>query len=243
MIKQGVIEGIGDLHMDGTMLVVAGVACLSGLGTLGPCFYRRLLNSIPIRIHVNGMCDRPEPGVTTVYQVRHSTQSLLFVNSFAANDPDAAGRIWETIVQRYGQNRWRVAIINCRHDRADRSLQLAEACVQWTPADHYIVTGTGTELFHRSAARLEIGGGQVTTLEKTSRDRVLKVIDRVAGPSALRWEWEMFQVLVWNLLSIFIDRTRIQPTWFLFVVCCTTSCLAKQPNVWINNFGRYPLVI
>ena len=185
MIRQGVIEGIADLHMDGTMLVVAGVACLSGLGTLEPCFYRRLLNSIPIRIRVNGMRDGPEPGGTTVYQVRHSTQSLLFVNSFAANDPDAAGRIWETIVQSYGQNRWRVAIINCRHDRADRSLQLAEACVQWTPADHYIVSGTGTELFHRSAARLGIGGGQMTTLEKTSRDRVLKVIDRVAGPSAL----------------------------------------------------------
>jgi len=127
----------------------------------------------------------PDPGVMTVYRTGPCDQSVVFINGFAANDPESTGKIWEMILQRYGQDRKRVAVINCRADRADRTRQLAEACVNWTPADHYVVVGTATKLFSRRAASMGLGADRMTCVEETSKTRAIETVERIAGDSAL----------------------------------------------------------
>jgi gamma-polyglutamate synthase len=127
----------------------------------------------------------PDPGVMTVYRSGESGQSVVFINGFAANDPESTGKIWEMVLQRYGQRRKRVAIVNCRADRADRSRQLAEACLTWSPADHYIVVGTATRLFSQRAVALGMASDRLTCVEKAAKPQLFEAVERIAGRSAL----------------------------------------------------------
>ncbi len=127
----------------------------------------------------------PDPGVMTVFQALEAGQSVTFVNGFAANDPDSTGKIWEMILQRYGRSRRHIAVVNCRADRPDRSLQIAEACLQWTRADHYLIVGTATELFSRRAVELGLDTNRITCVENATRPQMLQVLGREAGHSAL----------------------------------------------------------
>ncbi len=91
----------------------------------------------------------PDPGAMRVFRYEVAGKHWYFVNAFAANDPESTGSIWESAFNRYPEVRRRVAVMNCRVDRPDRSKTMAEACAQWRPADKYFVTGTGTDLFLR----------------------------------------------------------------------------------------------
>lgn len=123
----------------------------------------------------------PDAGVMTVYQTQESGKSLTFINGFAANDPDSTGKIWEMMIQRYGQYRQNLAVINCRADRPDRSRQLADACLSWTPADHYVVIGTATNLFAHRAESRGLERRRMTCIEGTPCNQLVNEICRVAG--------------------------------------------------------------
>jgi poly-gamma-glutamate synthase PgsB/CapB len=127
----------------------------------------------------------PDPGVMTVYRADRAGRSVVFINGFAANDPESTGKIWEMVLERFGQRRKRVAVVNCRADRADRSRQLAEACLTWTPADHYVVVGTATKLFSQRAMSLGMKPDRITCVEKVSKPRLVEAVEQAAGGSAL----------------------------------------------------------
>ncbi len=127
----------------------------------------------------------PDPGVMTVYQADDEQQSIVFVNGFAANDPESTGKIWEMILERYGRLRRRVAVINCRSDRADRSQQLADACRRWSPADHYVVVGSATELFRHRAIRSGLDARRITSLENAEPDAIVNVVRHQSGQRGL----------------------------------------------------------
>jgi poly-gamma-glutamate synthase PgsB/CapB len=127
----------------------------------------------------------PDPGVMTVYRTDRAGRSLVFINGFAANDPDSTGKIWEMVLERFGERRKRVAVVNCRADRADRSRQLAEACLSWTPADHYLVVGSATKLFSQRAISLGVKPDRITCVEKAPKSRLFAAVEQVAGRSAL----------------------------------------------------------
>lgn len=95
----------------------------------------------------------PDPGALTIEYRLVDGQKLCFVNGFAANDPESTGQVWELALERAPHDVRRVALVNCRADRPDRSLQLGEAIVSWTPADHVVVTGTGTHFFTSAAEK------------------------------------------------------------------------------------------
>jgi poly-gamma-glutamate synthase PgsB/CapB len=128
---------------------------------------------------------QPDPGVMTVFQVREAGGSVVFVNGFAANDPESTGNIWEMVLNRYGQGRRTLALVNCRADRPDRSRQLADACRHWTPADHYFVVGSATQLFAQRAVGLGVAPSKITCAEKLDCDALLPTLRRIAGPDAL----------------------------------------------------------
>lgn len=127
----------------------------------------------------------PDAGVMTVYQVKEDRKHISFVNGFAANDPESTGKIWEMILRRNTKTQRRIAIINCRADRIDRSEQLAESCVEWTRADHYLVVGTATDVFANRAIEMGLDPKCVTQAERATVQQLTDRIRRLAGDSTV----------------------------------------------------------
>jgi poly-gamma-glutamate synthase PgsB/CapB len=118
----------------------------------------------------------PEVGATRILEVSFYERSLLFVNAFAANDPESTELIWERVVEKYGKGRSLIALVNCRFDRPQRSQQLAHVASQWTPADHYVLMGSGTLLFARAATARGLKPSDITIVEGDDTDEVFETI-------------------------------------------------------------------
>ncbi|MBD3647865.1 MAG: poly-gamma-glutamate synthase PgsB [Pseudomonadales bacterium] len=118
----------------------------------------------------------PEIGATRILQVQFYSRSLIFVNAFAANDPESTEMIWERVVERYGEGHSKIALVNCRFDRPQRSQQLAEVAAKWTPADHYILMGTGTLLFVKAAIKHGMMANDMTITEGMDSDEIFENI-------------------------------------------------------------------
>lgn len=127
----------------------------------------------------------PEAGVTRLSWVDFFGRDLLFVQAFAANDPASTEMIWEEMVAKHGGGRRKIAVVNCRIDRPDRSRQFAEAVATWSPADAYVVIGVGTLLFVRGAAKHGVPAHRITMLESTSTDEIVEVLLDLSGEKAL----------------------------------------------------------
>ena len=128
---------------------------------------------------------RPDPGALTVYEVDFFGRRLLFANGLAANDPESTGHIWRTVLGLVPDVARRIALFNCRVDRPERSRQLGEACVDWPPADHYVLMGTGTYLFARAATRRGLDVRKLVMAENQEPSEVFETLLERAGGSAL----------------------------------------------------------
>ncbi|MGB7326936.1 MAG: poly-gamma-glutamate synthase PgsB [Rubripirellula sp.] len=126
-----------------------------------------------------------DPGVMRLFHVGESNQPMVFVSAFAANDPESTGHSWNTLVKRYKSVERRIALFNCREDRVDRSLQLAEACVRWQPADHYVLSGTGTEAFARKAIQSGLSKDRLTIADSQPTPRLLHLLRGQSGRSSM----------------------------------------------------------
>jgi poly-gamma-glutamate synthase PgsB/CapB len=128
---------------------------------------------------------KPDPGAMTDHQIDFFGRKLYFVNGFAANDPESTERIWNMAIQRYADVEKRIAVFNCRADRADRSGQLGRACATWPAADHYVLIGTGTYLFARAASDASLDMQKVVFVENRRVDEIFEAIVELVGKSAL----------------------------------------------------------
>lgn len=128
---------------------------------------------------------RPDPGVLTVHEIDFFGRRLLFANGLAANDPESTGHIWRTVLDLAPDVEKRIALFNCRVDRPDRSRQLGEACVDWPPADHYVLMGTGTYIFARAATRRGLDVRKLVIAESQAPADVFEALIERAGTSAL----------------------------------------------------------
>jgi hypothetical protein len=70
-------------------------------------------------------------------------------------------------------------------DRPDRSRQLGEACVDWPPADHYVLMGTGTYLFASAATRRGLDVRKLVIAENQQPSEIFETLLERAGESAL----------------------------------------------------------
>jgi poly-gamma-glutamate synthase PgsB/CapB len=119
----------------------------------------------------------PDAGVLQMYSVNNRGKHLTFVNGFAANDPESTGHNWNLVVDRFQQVDQRVALFNCRADRTDRSIQLADACLKWQPADRYVLVGSATEVFARRALANGMRRERLLSAERMPPQRVIETID------------------------------------------------------------------
>ena len=127
----------------------------------------------------------PDAGVLQMYSVREREKEITFVNGFAANDPESTGQNWNMVVNRFNQFDERVALFNCRADRADRSIQLADACLKWQPADRYVLVGTATDVFAKRALANGMNPKRLIGAEKQPAGRVVETIEQHAGRTAM----------------------------------------------------------
>ncbi|HUG91514.1 MAG TPA: poly-gamma-glutamate synthase PgsB [Planctomycetaceae bacterium] len=143
----------------------------------------------------------PDPGVMTIARVVARGRSIAFVNGFAANDPESTAANWKLALRLAPQARLRIAVVNCREDRADRSLQLAELCRGACAADRFLIVGTGTGVFLRRAQALGINPLRLRLLEGQSAPRIFEEIVAISDAPAL-------VMGVGNIAGIGMELTR-----------------------------------
>ncbi|MCK4941091.1 poly-gamma-glutamate synthase PgsB [candidate division WOR-3 bacterium] len=124
----------------------------------------------------------PDPGVLQRYSIALGEKEVTIVNAMAANDPESTFLIWQMIDKEYPEVN---ILINCRHDRVDRTFQMADLVRDRIKGDHYILTGTGTDILARKLRNiiertqmLDIGG-------KKPEETVNAVADFVADNSLI----------------------------------------------------------
>jgi gamma-polyglutamate synthase len=127
----------------------------------------------------------PDPGVMTVSHVRFFGRRIVFVNAFAANDPESTEQLWNMANARFPDVEKRIAIFNCRADRSARSAQLGRACPHWSPADYYLLMGSGTYFFLKSAISEGLSLKNLAVVEHETESDIFEMVVELGGRSSL----------------------------------------------------------
>lgn len=128
---------------------------------------------------------KPDPGAMTEAKIEFFGRHVIFVNGFAANDPISTRYIWEQSLRRHRDLKRRIAVFNCRSDRADRSEQLAESYAQWTQADEVVLLGTGQYIFARAAVRSGLDPTRLVFVDQLHPADIFEILLGLAESSAL----------------------------------------------------------
>jgi poly-gamma-glutamate synthase PgsB/CapB len=127
----------------------------------------------------------PDLGAMTVSHIAFFGRNIYFVNGFAANDPESSERIWNMALDRFPDVDKRIMILNCRSDRPNRSEQFGMSSVQWRPADHYLLIGSGTYFLARAAISNGLPDRKILPAEHESDSTIFEIIIELAGKSAV----------------------------------------------------------
>ncbi len=127
----------------------------------------------------------PDPGALFEARLERAGASLIFVSAFAANDPESTTRVCALAASRHPEVTTRLALVNCRPDRPERSTQLGEAAVRWAAFDRFVLVGGGSELFARAARAAGVPAARLSTPEARSAEELFLLLLELAGPSAL----------------------------------------------------------
>ena len=129
---------------------------------------------------------QPDPGVLMDYEIDFFGRRIVFVNAFAANDPESTERLWTIATSKYPHIKRRVMLFNCRADRPDRSIQLGEVCAAWSPpADHVVLMGTGTYIFSKAAVDKGADYSKFVPADDFGVEQIFETLIGVSGEEAL----------------------------------------------------------
>ena len=127
----------------------------------------------------------PDPGAMSEYRVDFFGREILFVNGFAANDPESSEQIWLMALKRHHQLDRKIMVINARADRPDRSKQLGETLGSWPVADRYLLMGSGGYVLFKKAVERGVDPSKFVYAEGMTVSRIFEQIVGLAGKSAL----------------------------------------------------------
>lgn len=140
---------------------------------------------IPRDVALSGMHNaNPDPGALTETLIDFFGKRIVFVNAFAANDPDSTSTIWNMFRERHQDVDRVIAVVNLRADRPTRTIQLAQAPF-WRSADHVILIGSGTYLFAKEAVKQGFPAGRFVYSEHATADRIFEDVIAHCGESNL----------------------------------------------------------
>jgi poly-gamma-glutamate synthase PgsB/CapB len=126
---------------------------------------------------LEGMVEAPpDPGVLRLYEIDLPGRRVLFVNAFAANDPDSYVRIWEMLRPLAEECSQVVVIVNCRRDRVQRTESLADLIARRLRADLFVLAGEATAPLEIRARAMGLSGERIQNL---GGEEAIEVVDRV----------------------------------------------------------------
>lgn len=128
---------------------------------------------------------RPDPGALTEYEIDFFGRRVIFVNAFAANDPQSTEMVWAMARQRHPQAEKLVAVFNLRGDRPSRTRQLARETSFWHAAHHVVLMGGGAYLFAREASRRGFDESRFVYPDADRLDEIFETIMELCGQSTL----------------------------------------------------------
>ena len=119
------------------------------------------------------------------YRLEFFGRHVVFVNGFAANDPESTELIWRMALDRHRDIDRTIMVINSRADRPDRSKQLGEALPKWPQAYRYLTVGTGSYLLMRTAVAKGLEASRFVFAEGMGVEQVFEELMGLAGKSAM----------------------------------------------------------
>lgn len=127
----------------------------------------------------------PDPGALVEFELDFFGRRILFVNGFAANDPQSSETVWQMARRRHSGLGKVIAVFNLRADRPLRTVQLARDCRFWHEADRVLLMGSGAYLFARVASRAGFDPGRFVYAEGQRTDEIFETIIGLCGRSCL----------------------------------------------------------
>jgi gamma-polyglutamate synthase len=141
---------------------------------------------VPRQVALRGMWNaQPDFGAMSESEIEFFGRKVMFINGFAANDPESSERVWRMSFEKYGHMKRKIMILNSRADRPDRSKQLGEAMGLWPKADKYILIGSGVYVLFRKAVASGIEASRFVYAEGMKVDRIFEEIMAASGKSAM----------------------------------------------------------
>ncbi|MBW2527036.1 MAG: poly-gamma-glutamate synthase PgsB [Deltaproteobacteria bacterium] len=128
---------------------------------------------------------RPDPGALTEYEIDFFGRRVVFVNAFAANDPQSTEMVWTMARERHPKAERLVAVFNLRGDRPSRTEQLAREATFWHAADRVVLMGGGAYLFAREASRIGVDADRFVYADSDRLEEIFEGIMELCGPSTL----------------------------------------------------------
>lgn len=126
-----------------------------------------------------------DPGAMTMCEIDFFGRRIVFANAFAANDPNSTASAWKRALAQAGRVASRVALVNCRADRPERSWQLGETCHTWQGADYFLLIGSGTHVFRRAALQNGIAPERILQADGADVPKLFETIVELLGTSGL----------------------------------------------------------
>lgn len=98
-------------------------------------------------VALRGMLNAPpDPGAVEIKYFNANNTQNVFVNAFAANEPQSTKAILDKVESYNYPYTKKVVILNCRSDRVDRTRQFAENFIEDVEFDTLICTGKSTQM-------------------------------------------------------------------------------------------------
>lgn len=122
----------------------------------------------------------PDLGATFFTEYDLGEKKIGFANGFAANDPRSAASIWENAGLQFPEYSYKVALVNCRKDRPERSEQMAKEVLSWKKniPDLILIMGEETEVFKKTCSKLNLGNSKLEDLKYLNAQEILEFLER-----------------------------------------------------------------
>lgn len=117
----------------------------------------------------------PDPGALMIYPLDNKSPTY-FVNGFAANDPNSTRMIWEHIKAIGYPTENPMVIVNCRPDRVERSVQLAEEVLPNMDIDILVAMGEAVKPITEGVNAKKISPHKYINAEGLTPHEVYKTI-------------------------------------------------------------------
>ena len=150
----------------------------------------------------------PDFGALSEHKLLLFGREIIFINGFAANDPESSEYIWRLALERNKKYGRKIMVINTRADRVDRSRQLGEAIPYWPQAYKFVIIGEWTYQLIRRAVDHGMHPSVFMNAEGMDTEWVFEKIIQLSGRSAMIMGIGNIVGMGMELVTYFLNRSE-----------------------------------